>query len=170
MPRGAGSAPRFLADSMLGRLARYLRFLGFDTAYERDIHDARLITRAGSEDRILLSRDTGIFETRTVSTGAISAILLRSSDTGEQLQQLWDELELERYSGSLPERCIDCNGLLEELSPEEARQLVPAFTAATQIDIAWCPCCHHAVWRGSHWDRLTADLAGLVQATPESRL
>ncbi len=156
-------APSFIADSMLGRLARYLRFLGFDTAYERDIADARFVACAQGEGRILLSRDTGIFEMSAVSGGAVRALLLRSSDTLEQLRQVSREFGLASFVG-LPSRCVECNGILEELTPAEARQLAPPFVRATQTEISYCPCCRHAVWRGSHWDRLTADLrrAGLL--------
>ena len=156
MPRGPGAPPLFLADSMLGRLARYLRFLGFDTLYERQIADALLLARAQSEGRILLSRDTGIFETRAVASGAIGALLLHSSDTIEQLRQVAGELELGKYIGRLPSRCVDCNGPLEELARAQARQLVPPFVLATQIEISYCPCCNHCVWRGSHWDNVMA--------------
>ncbi len=150
-------APSFIADSMLGRLARYLRFLGFDAAYERDIAGARLVARAQGEGRILLSRDTGIFEMKVVSGGAVRALLLRSSNTMEQLRQVAREAGIAAFP-ELPSRCVECNGLLEELAPAEARQLSPPYVRATQVEISYCSCCHHAVWRGSHWDRFAADL------------
>lgn len=141
---------------MLGRLARYLRFLGFDTLYEREIANGLLLARAQSEGRIVLSRDTGIFERRAVDAGIIGARLLHSSDTLEQLGQVTVEMELGRFVGLLPSRCVDCNGSLEEIERSHARHLVPPFVLATQIEVFYCPCCNHCVWRGSHWDNLTA--------------
>ncbi len=161
MPPHSGPPPLFLADSMLGRLARYLRFLGFDTLYEQDIADALLLARAQGEGRILLSRDTGLFQTHAVVSGAVRALMLRSSDTMRQLQQVVGETGLAEFVGRLPSRCVDCNGVLEELERARARQLVPPFVLASQTEISYCSCCNHSVWRGSHWDNLVAALAGL---------
>lgn len=161
MPSEPGSPPRFLADSMLGRLARYLRFLGFDTMYERETPDALLLASAHREGRILLSRDTGLFKMRAIGSGGVRALLLRSSDTVGQLREMDVEMGLGGFVGRLPARCVDCNRPLEELEPAEARQLVPTFVLATQIEISYCPCCNHSVWRGSHWVNFVEILARL---------
>ncbi len=158
MPVRSGDPPRFILDSMLGRLARYLRFLGFDTAYERGIPDAFLLARAQGEGRILLSRDAGIFETRRVASGDVPALMLVSSNTLAQLRQVSEHFDLGGWASRLRTRCVECNSPLEEIDRREARHLVPPFVLATQVEISYCPCDHHAVWQGSHWENLKSKL------------
>src|SRR5262249_62074941 len=104
--------PRFLADCNVGRLARWLRVLGYDAAYEPALPDAQVVARALAERRVLLTRDADMMQRRAISGGALQAILLRHDRVEDQGRQVLKELALEP-SRTLS-RCIDCNA---ELAP-----------------------------------------------------
>jgi uncharacterized protein with PIN domain len=135
--------PRFLLDVHLGRLARLLRLLGFDSEWSRDAGDGELAAAARREDRILLSRDRGLLKRRDVRMGC----LVRSQDPRVQL----DEVVVRYYlRGQLApfSRCLVCNAALTRIGgPSTAADAGPA---------GGCPSCGRRYWRGSHWHRLNA--------------
>lgn len=136
---------RFIVDCMLGRLARWLKILGFDTLYFSKIEDVSLLARAEKEGRLLLTRDTGLME----RAKRIKTFFIESEDWSSQLEQvldglnLWDEVS--PYS-----RCIECNVELKELPRERARNLVAPFVLEQADAFALCPCCGRVFWKGTH--------------------
>lgn len=148
---------RFMADAMLGRLARWLRILGYDTAYEKVIDDNDLINRAIGEDRWLLTRD-GYLAQRKVLRGRHT--LIKRDDLDGQLRQLHDELAVrldldERRSF----RCADCNAILRPISEEAAARFVPPFVAQYYHDFLQCDGCPRVCWPGTHWESMKHRLA-----------
>lgn len=156
-----GEAPRFLVDENAARLARWLRLLGYDTLYLPGASDAALVQRAADEGRVLLTRDRGIAARRPIARGEVRAILLASDQTWGQLEQVVRACDLDPHGAPFT-RCASCNGLLEDVSPDEARAHVPPFVAATQRRFTRCPACGRFYWRGTHWRRVTDRLASLV--------
>ncbi|RMH09990.1 MAG: hypothetical protein D6704_00155 [Nitrospirae bacterium] len=149
----------FFADAMLGKLARWLRTLGYDTAYQSDILDADLVQQVLHENRWLLTRD-GYLVQRKVLQGR--STLIRSDDVREQLGQLHVELGLSLLlNQSTPSRCAACNALLESLPPEKATALVPPVVAKQYQDFVRCPHCHRLYWPGTHWLHLQQQLTAL---------
>lgn len=142
---------------MLGTLARWLRILGLDVAYEKDIDDADLVERALAENRIVLTRDRRLVERRR----ARRALLIRSDSIEQQLAQVIDELALELPATDLMGRCLDCNRKLEPLAAEEARPRVPPFVARTQERFRRCPACDRIFWRATHVEGIERRLADL---------
>ncbi|MCD5401636.1 Mut7-C RNAse domain-containing protein [candidate division NPL-UPA2 bacterium] len=136
--------PKFVADRMLGRLARRLRMLGYDTLYPR-VEDSELVRLARAEERILLTRDTHLSRRK-----GLNLIFIESERVKEQLKQLMRQLEL-TSDESLTSRCTICNTELEEMGREEARDYVPEFIYYTHRDFAHCPACHKFYWKGTHW-------------------
>lgn len=140
---------RFVADGHLGRLAAYLRMLGFDTAYASHASDDVLAVLAAGEDRILLSRDRGLLKRSIVRRGYV----LRSDRPHEQLREVTDRFGL--ASASRPfGRCLRCNGLLDQVSAAIARPLVPPRVASEQSEFRRCGTCGALYWRGSHYARM----------------
>jgi uncharacterized protein len=128
------------ADEMLGRLARYLRFVGLDTAYETGLPDDEVVRRSGAEGRTLLTRD------RALARQVPGAVLLTHVD----LEGQWRELA-RRFPG-LPtaprfDRCTVCNGSLVAAPPDERGR--PTFR---------CTRCDHRYWDGSHTAHIRATL------------
>jgi uncharacterized protein with PIN domain len=142
----------FIADAMLGRLARWLRILGYDTAYENFITDKVLIERALFEDRWLLTRDRRL----ALRKSLCSRHTLIASDLVEgQLRQLHMDLMIDLDMNHHRDyRCADCNVVLISLSPEAAVPFVPPFVARQYQTFLQCPQCRRVFWPGTHWDDL----------------
>lgn len=145
---------KFLADGMLGRLAKWLRILGYDTVYQVHAHDHELMRRARAEGRILLTRDTELAQRRS-----LQAILITSDDIVAQLQQVLRTCKLTPQAAF--SRCPVCNTPLEDLEPELARPRVPPYVSLTQTQFSECPACKRIYWRGTHWARMQARLEDL---------
>ena len=150
---------RFVVDVNVGRLAKWLRVMGYDAVMPQDPDDGELIRIALREERIILTKDSGITRRRLVTSGRLRAVLVRYDDLWDQVRQVMDELELrgtDRFS-----RCIRCNRMLEELPREEASGQVPPYVLATQQEFMACPTCGRVYWRGTHWANMTRELAQL---------
>ncbi len=152
------TTPAFFADAMLGKLARRLRMLGYDTAYERVIDDETLMQRALAQHRWLLTRDRYLAR-RRVLRGRIT--LIRSDHVGDQLRQLAEELQIALRLNEQPPRCPECNVVLETISRETAAVSVPPHVACTHETFVWCPGCGRIYWPGTHWTRIEAHFASL---------
>jgi uncharacterized protein with PIN domain/molybdopterin converting factor small subunit len=140
---------RFVADGHLGRLAAYLRMLGFDTWYERFADDVLLASVASREGRLLLTRDVGLLKRREVEQG----YCVRSHKLHDQLREISRRFALR--SQFVPfSRCMDCNGLLCPVSKEEVADLLPPHTRETKNDFSRCNKCGKIFWRGSHYERM----------------
>jgi uncharacterized protein len=149
---------KLLLDRNLGRLARLLRLLGYDTAWERDAGPVALLVRAESESRLLLTRDTLLVERRAVHLGRVRALLVCGNTLPEQVEQLRPELGLQRVG---PPRCLVCNSPLDEVSREEVRERVPPYVADTQRCFTYCPACDRITWPATHWQNMERRLKKL---------
>ncbi|MBC7234378.1 MAG: Mut7-C RNAse domain-containing protein [Chloroflexi bacterium] len=139
--------PRFLVDAMLGRLAKWLRILGYDTRFDPTLNDAELVMLSQREDRVLLTRDAELAKRK-----GLRALLIESEDLAEQLAQLQDELGIDASASFT--RCSLCNELLIEASWEEAEGHVPERVLGAHTRFRRCPSCGRFYWRGSHWERM----------------
>jgi uncharacterized protein with PIN domain len=144
--------PSFLADAMLGRLAKWLRLLGYDTAYAGEESDQRIAARARAESRVLLTRDREMARRR-----GIRCLLVHSQDLDEQLEQVLSAFG--QPPGELAPRCPRCNASLIEISPQAARARVPAYVFQEHRCFHRCPACDRVYWPGSHWARIEETLA-----------
>lgn len=151
-----GVVMKFIVDVMLGKLAKWLRILGYDTLYKRDWEDDELIELARAEGRILLTADRELWRRRQVNR----KIFISSDRWQEQLRELARVLPLD--IGGLFTRCIECNLPLEQVSREEVRGLVPPYVHATQEDFGRCPNCGRIYWRGSHFAHALAEVRSLI--------
>jgi uncharacterized protein with PIN domain len=144
------TAPRLLVDAMLGRLARWLRLMGYDAEYWRSGSDTALVHQARSEDRLVLTRDRQLAGRR-----GVGALLIH----GETLDEQIDEVRAILGSDPLPfGRCSQCNGPLEDLPHADARDLVPPYVWNTQSSFRRCTRCGRVYWRGTHWPGMHARL------------
>jgi uncharacterized protein len=148
------SSPRLFADAMLGALARWLRALDLDTAYDPSLDDPELVALAHAEGRTILTRDRRLTERRL----ARNHLLIRSDVVDEQVRQVLDDLGLHPDPARLLGRCLRCNTPLEPLDPEAARARVPPWVARTQQEFRACPTCGRVYWRGTHVARMARRL------------
>ncbi len=150
---GEGGQARLLADAMLGRLARWLRALGYDTLYDPSLDDLALARRARAEGRLLLTRDRQLAARR-----GVRALLVASDRLPEQLSQVLRQLP----PPAVPPfaRCVACNATLEEVDRASAEGRVPEYVWETQERFFLCRGCGRIFWRGTHWRRMLERLIG----------
>jgi len=140
-----------LADCMLGRLARWLRLLGYDTAYENDATDHELAHRARAEGRMLLTRDRQLADRRGLET-----LFIHAQELELQVQEVRDALG-PPVDPSLS-RCSVCNVVLEDVAAENVVDRVPRYVLRTQTEFRRCPHCGRVYWSGSHVDTMEEQL------------
>lgn len=136
--------PSFVVDSMLGKLARWLRILGFDTLYFRDMNDEELIRIANERGSYLLTRDRELY-----LRASPKGVLIREMELDGQLKEVAQVLSLHRYD--LPTRCPLCNTVLKRVEKDSVAGKVPAGTLEHYSEFYICPGCGKIYWHGSHW-------------------
>lgn len=147
---------KFILDVHLGRLARWLRMLGFDTLYRNDYDDPEIVTIAGQEGRTILTRDLGIMKRRAVTRG----YHVQSTEPREQLDEVLTRYQLRNQIKPF-HRCIVCNGLLQTVPKEAILSELEPKTILYYEDFFQCADCRKIYWRGSHFERMTAFINGL---------
>lgn len=146
--------PRFVADVHLGRLASYLRLLGFDCRYRNDSTDDELVAVSVAESRTLLTRDVGLLRRAAVTRGAF----VHATDPRGQLREILDRFDLHGQIRALT-RCARCNGILEPVPSEAVAGRLPDHVAREHPRVSRCRTCGRVYWPGSHVTRLRLRLA-----------
>ena len=145
---------RFIADTMLGTLAKWLRVLGLDTVYAKEMNDGKILLFAKKESRIILSRD------RNLCSSDENSIFIESIELEEQIRQV-----LAKFPVNEPDiltRCLECNTLLVQATSEEAAEFVPEGVAE-RFDVFFkCPICTRYYWEGSHWKNMRERAMALI--------
>jgi uncharacterized protein with PIN domain len=134
----------FVADVMVGKLARWLRVLGFDVVYSNKYDDDELIKIAENQNRVILTRDVELSTRRTPA----KCLFIQSGDYKEQIQQVVHSFDLKGFKAF--SRCLECNAPLEEVDKEAVFDKVPPFVYLTQDRFAKCPSCDRVYWHGTH--------------------
>ena len=150
---------------MLGRLARWLRLLGFDTLYEPRIEDSRLLRIAREEQRTLLTRDTRLVKVR----GLKHFLLIHENDPFAQLRTVIRTFNLDAGRGGfetcpfhIHSRCSLCNTPLEDAPEEQARDAVPSYVFRTAGTFKKCSSCGRLYWQGSHAEKVRKKLQEIL--------
>jgi len=144
---------------MLGKLAKWLKILGFDVLFFSKAADKDLVDLSRREDRVLLTRDTGLIE-RTAKRP--NRLFVRSDDWEDQVVQVLDDLGL--WDDVRPNtRCIECNLPLKALARERARNLVTPFVLEHASSFAICPGCDRVFWQGTHYGDMERKIERLLE-------
>ncbi len=154
---------RFVLDGHLGRLAAYLRMLGFDCVYRNQIDDDELARIATAEDRILVTRDIGLLKRNTIRRGR----WLRHTDPREQSREIVERFGLAASFDPFT-RCMHCNQMLRAVDKADAAGRVPPGVAGRFEDFRECPACKRVYWPGSHYQRMKTLIQWLGEADPQS--
>ncbi len=145
--------PPLLLDAMLGRLARWLRLMGYDAAYIPDTDDREVVRQARAESRVILTRDRGLVRRR-----GITALLIDSQRLDDQIK------EVQANIGPPPKpvtaRCGVCNTPLKTLPRNSAQSRVPPYIWRTKDAFTECPGCRRVYWNGTHWSAIQGRLNG----------
>ncbi len=145
---------KFIADSMLGRLARWLRLLGYDTIYQPHIEDGLLLRIAREDNRILLTRDTRLVKVR----GVKNFLLLQENNPFEQLKKVIRTFDLKQKESTVPGRCPVCNASLNNIPKEQAKDFVPEYVYLISDSFKQCSKCSKFYWKGTHPERFRKKL------------
>ena len=143
--------PKFAADEMLGSLAKWLRIMGYDTSYEKDMTDTQILETSQKEGRLLLTRDKEL----AMRAGKIG-LLIESDDIDEQLRQIIRVFGLSFNESQT--RCSVCNAELRPVGPLDVNQEVPLGVLERNKDFFRCEGCGRIYWKGSHWNNIRAHL------------
>ena len=160
IPDGYPAEPRFLLDNHLGRLAAYLRMLGFDCLYRNDYRDEELAEILQQEERILLSRDRRLLMRKVVTHGYCP----RSLDSLQQLSEVVRRFDLIKRVVPF-HRCLRCNHPLETIPKEAVLERLEPLTKLYFDEFMICPNCKQVYWKGSHFERMQGIVEKLSEAS-----
>lgn len=151
--------PRFVVDGHLGRLARYLRMLGFDTLYDPRAADDALAQTAANELRILLTRDRGLLKRSIVAHGH----LVGDDEPRRQLADVVERFRLREQVAAFS-RCIRCNGRIEPVDRAAVLEILAGEprTLASFDAFGRCAECGAVYWQGSHFERMSELVRGVL--------
>lgn len=150
------SPPRFLADRMVGKLARWMRLLGYDTAYLPQLSPQGVINEARRQGRIILTRDSRIVRRKD----APPMVFIEDDHFREQLYQVVKDLRLDPVAHLLT-RCSECNAQLQPVAKDKLRDQVPEYVWRTQEEFRSCPDCRRVYWGATHKERMIGELRRL---------
>jgi uncharacterized protein with PIN domain len=157
--RGNGQELRFVVDFMAGRLATWLRVLGFDAVYLGRPADPEIMRIALTEDRLVLTRNRQL-----AGTERPRVVVLESETVAEQLAELNARFRLVHEMHPFT-RCAECNAELVHAARSRARDRVPPYIFETHAEFGYCPDCDKFYWRGSHWTAMRRNITQLERRT-----
>lgn len=151
-------AVRFILDTHLGRLAAYLRMIGFDTLYRNDYPDDELAEVSHQENRVLLTRDVGLLKRGIVTYG----YFVRETQPKRRLREVTQRFGLVEAIAPF-KYCMKCNGLLEPVEKQAVIDGLPADTAQVYDDFHQCQACQQVYWKGPHYERMLVFIQEVLQ-------
>jgi len=159
---------RFLLDEQLGKLARWLRIIGQDAAYQREIPDAQLLERAAAEGRVILTRDHRLSaRARALSfADRVTIVVLTENYPALQLREVF-QMYRERIQVAVFSRCPVCNAATAPEDKNRVEAEVPPFVFTTQTEFTRCPECRRVYWQATHRSRVALALKDILGLTIE---
>ncbi len=138
---------KFILTKELGRLAKWLRILGYDTAYFNQENLSSLVIQALSSQRIILTRNHRLAK----QYSGIKIMVIQKEKIKEQTAEVLKELRISPDQNLMFTRCIICNEALTEIEKEKVKNKVPEYVFKTQEEFITCPKCNRIYWQGTHW-------------------
>jgi len=145
---------KFVCDDNLGKLAKFLRILGYDVLFDSKIDDHKLIRQSLEQERIILTRDTKLARFKA----AQNQILIENNDPIEQLKQVIRHLQLKPKKEVIFSRCLLCNNMLETIEKKGIKEKVPPYVFKTQEHFVICKNCDKIFWKGTHIQKIKEKL------------
>ena len=159
---------KFLADGMLGKLARWLRMLGLDVEYSADTDDRTLIAKAKEERATILTRDIELYKNGV--TKGLDAFFVNGRLEEDQLAELAERFGINLEIDMTTSRCPKCNTQVTIATKEEVADKVKRNTLENYDDFWRCPNCGQVYWQGAHWARIRNTLENARRKKNEKRL
>lgn len=146
---------KFVADKMLGRLARWLRVIGQDVTYGPHLSGYGLIRAARREGRLILTRNRAL-----VRRHPPDYLLIESDRFREQLKQVVGVCKLDPLKDAFT-RCVECNGELQPVTKDAVEGKVPPYVFSTQEKFSVCPTCRRLYWPATHQQKMVEELKAM---------
>ncbi len=137
-----GGPQKFVADHMLGSLARWLRIMGYDTVYDKSLDDSGIATLARAESRFILTRDRELAKEP-------GALMIEADDLDLQIKAISEKYGLKFHDDLI--RCSACNGELADFEKAQAKESVPEGAFENNEKFWKCSKCGKVYWKGTHW-------------------
>jgi uncharacterized protein with PIN domain len=152
---------KFLCDDNLGKLAKYLRILGYDTFFKKTISDAELLAVMLKQNRLVLTRDHNLIK----KIEPEKYILVETDSPDEQLRAVIRDLSLKVHENELFSRCLVCNEICHDVTKNDIADEVFPYTIKTQKQFKKCPACGRIYWQGSHYKDMVEKLKAVIGET-----
>ncbi|KAF0219315.1 MAG: hypothetical protein FD174_2014 [Geobacteraceae bacterium] len=153
---------KFIADTMLGKLARWLRIIGCDVEYYPDMDDAELVERAAREGRLILTRDTLLIRRRKARG---NHFFVEGDHFRDQLRQVLKAFAIDPFERFLT-RCLECNEPLLGIEKAAVRERVPPYVFASRETFRTCPSCDRIYWGATHRVGMAEEIARILDVKP----
>jgi uncharacterized protein with PIN domain len=147
---------KFVTDGMLGKLTRWLRMLGHDVEYSRSDDDRKLVEKAKSEKRVLLTRDFKLYQ--QAMTQGVDVVLVEAATGAEKLADLARRFDFNLEIDVTVSRCPKCNAKIKPVSKGLVIDRVPKATSTHYNEFWECSGCGQIYWQGAHWKRIEKTL------------
>jgi len=151
---------KLIADNNVGKLARWLRLIGYDTILLKQKDDAQMIKIALGQNRVVVTKDAQFMKRRLVTNGTLKTVHIEQDDPVLQVQEVVKTLSLD-YHFKPFSLCLECNRALIARGKDEVRNLVPTHVFETQTQYTQCPTCQRIYWPGTHWQAMSKKLQDL---------
>ncbi len=146
----------FIVDGMLGKLARWLRMLGYDTKYSSSMSDDEILKAASEEGRVILTRDYEFFKRANIH--GVKAVFVEGETNAEKLADLSKQLNIRLEINIDESRCPKCNSKIALVQKEKVKGKVPESTYRFHDEFWECLSCGQIYWKGSHWKKINNTL------------
>ncbi len=149
--------PKFIVDVNAGKLAKWLRMMGYDALLFDELDDGRMVKTALAEGRTIITKDSEFIKRRAVVTGRVKAVLVAGDDPEKQMQTVIGKLKLARDFKPFS-RCLECNAELQSRHQSQVKDSVPPRVFERHGEYMECPVCRRIYWRGTHWESMDRKL------------
>ncbi|MEM0050557.1 MAG: Mut7-C RNAse domain-containing protein [Candidatus Bathyarchaeia archaeon] len=157
---------KFIVDGMLGRVARWLRMLGYDTKYAGDLRDDEILEIAANEGRIILTKDYQLY--RKANASGIKAVFVEGRTHIEKMVDLSRQLNISLEINIEKSRCPKCNSPIKPIEKESIKDKVLYSTYKTYNEFWICTGCSQVYWKGSHWKKINDSLNKIKTFPPKN--
>jgi len=161
---GGKVGQRFIVDANAGKLAKWLRMMGYDTLFFNGPDDGSMVKLALAQGRTVITRDTEFMKRRAISSGRVRALLVSGDDPAAQMQAAVTALGLDKDYRPFT-RCLECNAELSSRAKNEVTGSVPKRVYRLQEQYMQCPSCQRIYWRGTHWAAMSRKLTEFSAAS-----
>ncbi len=141
--------PKFILDVHLGRLAKHMRMLGFDSLYKNNFTEEEIISISLSEKRAILTRSSGLLKHREITHG----YWLRNTNPTEQLKEVIERFQLSRLIKEFT-RCLICNSIIEKIDKSKVEDRLPHKVKEWHAEFYFCEKCDKVYWKGTHYFKM----------------